>query len=158
MKTFYHGFPELFDKFVFLLLFVQSLISCQSKEVRYIPYHNERFGFELIYPAFMTKDPPPENGDGIRCQGKGMELVAYGGTDPCCLELEEEDLYPKDNVFFVNSFIDSTGMVHCKKSARFPHTDNGDFIITLTLTYPDGEINQTMVDSILGSFRMGRND
>ena len=159
MKTFYHGFPKLFNKFVFFLLFVQSLISCQPKEVRYIPYHNERFSFELIYPAFMTKDPPPENGDGIRRQGQGMEMLVYGGTDPRCLGLDEGDLegldfYPQDNVFYVKRFVDSTGMVHCKKSAHFPHTDNGDVIITLMLKYPEGRIDQTVVDSILGSFRM----
>ena len=146
-------------KLLFLSLCALALTGCQPKEVRYIPYHNERFGFELAYPSFMTMDPPPENGDGISCQGGGMELVAYGGMDPRCLGLDEEDLeeldvYLEDNVFYVKSFVDFTGMVHCKKSAHFPHTDNGDVIITLMLTYPEGKIDQTVVDSILGSFRM----
>ena len=146
-------------KLLFLALCALALTSCQPKGVHYIPNQNERFGFELVYPSFMAKDPPPENGDGIRCQGKRMELVAYGGMDPRCLGLDEEDLedldvYPEENVFYVQRFVDSTGIVHCKKSARFSHTDNGDIIITLLLTYPEGEIDQTMVDSILGSFRM----
>ena len=146
-------------KSLFFLLLVQSLTGCQPKEVCFVSYHNERFGFELVYPSFMTKDPPPENGDGISCQGGGLELVAYGGTDPRCLGLDEEDLedmdlYPEENVFYVKRFVDSTGMVHCKKSAHFSHTDNGDVIITLMLTYPEDEIDQAVVDSILGSFRM----
>ena len=146
-------------KLLFLTLCVLDLTTCQSKGVRYIPYHNERFGFELVYPSFMVMDPPPENGDGIRCQGKGMELVAFGGINPRCLGLDEEDLedfdvYPQEEVFYVKRFVDSTGMVQCKKSAHFPHTDNGDVIITLILNYPEEEIDQTVVDSIMGSFRM----
>ena len=146
-------------KLLFLSLCALALTGCQPKSVRYIPYHNERFGFELAYPSFMTMDPPPENGDGISCRGKGMELVAYGGMDPRCLGLDEEDLedldvYPEENVFYVKRFVDSTGMVHSKKSAHFPHTDNGNVIITLILNYPEGRIDQTVVDSILGSFRM----
>ena len=140
-----------------LFLLMLFLLGCQSKEVRYIPDHNERFGFELVYPSFMAKDPPTENGDGISCQGGGMELVAYGGMDPRCLGLDEEDLedvdiYPEDSVFYVKSFVDSTGMVHCKKSAHFPHTDNGDVIITLMLTYPEGEIDTAVINTILKSF------
>ena len=150
-------------KLLFLTLCVLVLTACQPKEVRYIPYHNERFGFDLVYPSFMTMDPLPENGDGISCQGGGMELVAYGGMDPRCLGLDEEDLeefdvYPEDNVFYVKSFVDSTGMVHCKKSAHLSHTDNGDVIITLMLTYPEGELGQTEVDSIINSFRMAPPD
>ena len=146
-------------KLLFMTLCALVLTGCQPKGVHYIPYHNERFGFELVYPSFMTKDPPPENGDGISCQGGGMELVAYGGMDPRCLGLDEEDLedmdvYPEDNKFYVKSFVDSIGMVHCKKSAHFPHTDNGNIIITLILNYPEGRIDQTVIDSILGSFRM----
>ena len=146
-------------KSLFFLMLVQSLTGCQPKEVRYVSYHNERFGFDLVYPSFMTKDPPPENGDGISCQGGGIDLVAYGGTNPRCLGLDEKDLedldvYPKENVFYVKRFVDSTGMVHCKKSAHFPHTDNGDVIITLMLNYPEGRIDQMVVDSILESFRM----
>ena len=143
-----------------LFLAMLFLLGCQPKEVRYIPYHNKRFGFELVYPSFMVMDPPPENGDGISCRGKGMELVAYGGINPRCLGLDEEDLegldvYPQEEVFYVKRFIDSTGMVHCKKSARFPQTDNGDIILTLMLTYLEGEIDQEVDDTILGSFRMG---
>lgn len=64
-----------------LLLWLVFTIGCQPKTTRYVHYHNERFGFELDYPSFMKKDPPPENGDGIRCQGRGMELVAYGSIN-----------------------------------------------------------------------------
>ena len=68
------------------------LLGCGPKEVRYIPYHNERFGFELVYPSFMRMDPPSENGDGISCHGNGIEQAAFGGIDPRCLDLDEEDL------------------------------------------------------------------
>lgn len=69
---------RLLSPFLLLLLLT---IGCQPKEVQYTRYHNERFGFELDYPSFMTKDPAPENGDGIRCHGKGLEIVAYGDLD-----------------------------------------------------------------------------
>ena len=145
--------------FLSLFLAMFFLLGCQPKEVRYIPYHNERFGFELVYPSFMAMDPPPENGDGISCRGRGLELNAYGSMDLTWMDLDEtglctRDLYPEDKVFYEQRVVDSTGMVHCRKSARFPSTDNGDVILTLELTYPEGKINQVVVDSILGSFRM----
>ena len=141
------------------LLLVLFLLGCQPK-VRYIPYHNERFGFELDYPSFMTKDPSPENGDGISCHGQGLELKAYGGMDLTWMDLDEtglstRDLYPEDEVFYVQRDVDSEGMIQYKKSARFPNTENGDIILTMILTYPEGKIDQAVVDSILGSFRMG---
>ena len=143
------------------LLLALFLLGCQPKEVRYIHYHNERFGFELAYPSFMTEDPWPENGDGISCHGQGLELNAYGGMDLTWMDLDEtglstRDLYPEDEVFYVQRDVDSAGMVHYKKSARFPNTDNGDIILTMILSYPEGKIDQAVVDSILGSFRMGQ--
>lgn len=71
----------------------------------------------------MAKDPPPENGDG------------------------------KDEVFYEQRIVDSTGMVHCRKSGRFPGTDNGNVILTLELTYPAGEVDAAVVDTIMKSFR-----
>ena len=136
---------------------ILSLIGCQPKETRYVHYHNERFGFELDYPSYMTKDPPPENGDGIRCQGKGLELNAYGGMDLRWMELDdldpnEFDSYPQDSVFYFKSFVDTAKMVHCVKSARFPNTDNGDIILTLSLTYPQGQVDSTVIEDIIESF------
>ncbi len=51
-------------KLVFSIVFALFVAGCQPKDQRFVHYHNERFGFELAYPSFMTKDPPPENGDG----------------------------------------------------------------------------------------------
>ncbi|MBR4392131.1 MAG: hypothetical protein IKT08_08530 [Bacteroidales bacterium] len=142
-----------------LFLSMLFLLGCQSKEVRYIPYYNERFGFGLVYPSFMTKDPSPENGDGISCRGQGLELNAYGGMDLTWMDLDDtglgtRDLYPEDEVFYEQRVVDFTGIVHCKKLGRFPGTDNGDVILMLELGYPKGKIDQRVVDSILGSFRM----
>jgi hypothetical protein len=67
--------------------------------------------------------------------------------------LDTRDLYPEDEVFYEQRVVDSEGMVHCRKSARFPGTDNGNVILTLELTYPEGEIDVAAVDSIMKSFR-----
>jgi len=57
------------------------LTGCKSA-TSYEHYYNERFGFSLDYPSYMTVDAPPENGDGIRCSYNGMEVTAYGMLDP----------------------------------------------------------------------------
>ena len=49
----------------FSLLLVLLIAACQSNEIKYIDYHNERFGFDLSYPEFMTMDPPSANGEVI---------------------------------------------------------------------------------------------
>lgn len=141
-----------------LFLVMLFLLGCQSKEVHYIPYHNDRFRFDLVYPSFTAKDPPPENGDGISCRGRGMELNAYGSMDLTWMDLDDtglgtRDLYPEDEVFYEQRIVDSTGMVHCRKSGRFPGTDNGNVILTLELTYPKGEVDAAVVDTIMKSFR-----
>ena len=144
-----------------LFLAMLFLLGCQLKEVRYIPYHNERFDFELVYPSFITKDPPPENGDGISCRGRGLELNAYGSMDLTWMDwvdtgLGSRDLYPEDEVFYEQRFVDSDGMVYYRKSARFPVTDNGDVILTLELTYPEGEIDTAVINTIMKSFRYAK--
>lgn len=144
--------------FLSLFLAMLFLLGCQPKEVRYIPYYNERFGFYLVYPSFMEKDPPPENGDGISCQGQGMKLNAYGSMDLIWMDLDDaglstRDLYPEDEVLYEQCIVDSTGMVHCKKSGRFPGTDNGNVILTLELTYPERKADTTVVNTIMKSFR-----
>lgn len=143
-----------------LLLFSMWLLfvtGCQPKTTEYIHYHNERFGFDLDYPSFMTMDPAPENGDGISFHDKGLELTATGCIDMTWMDLDDtgltpRDLYPQDEVFYVHHYIDTTGTAHYTKTARFPKTDNGDVILTLQLTYPQGQANLTIINHILKSF------
>lgn len=147
----------LFWYLIGTLLSAIGISGCQSDKMRYYPYHNERFGFELVYPSFMTKDPPPENGDGISCRGMGLELNAYGGMDLTWMDLNDMGLgtgdpYLEDEVFYEQRVVDSEGMVHCRKSARFPGTDNGDIILTLDLIYPEGEADTAVVNTIMNSF------
>lgn len=144
-------------KFLLLFIWLVFVTGCQPKTTKYIHYHNERFGFELDYPSFMTMDPSPENGDGIRCHGKGMELVAYGCQDLRWMKLDDLNpngfnSYPQDGLFYVKSSVDVDGTVHYTKTARFPNTDNGDIILTLQLTYPQGQVDSTTVHYILNSF------
>ena len=80
----------------------------------------------------MMKDPSPENGDGISCRGRGLELNAYGSMDLTWMDLDD---------------IGSS-----RKSARFLGTDNGEVILTLELTYPEGEADTTVVNTIMKSF------
>ena len=144
-------------KLILLILWLVFVTGCQPKTTKYIHYHNERFGFELDYPSFMTMDPPPENGDGISCHGKGLELTATGGLDMTWMDLDDtglttRDLYPQDEVFYVQHDIDASGTVHYTKTARFPNTDNGDIILTLQLTYPQGQADSATIHHILNNF------
>lgn len=134
-------------KLVFSIVFLCFIIGCQPKDERYVHYHNERFGFELTYPSFMTMDPPPENGDGISCHGKGLTLVAYGG-----LNLDSVRPSELDGIFRSNRFADSIGMVHVLKTGYFSKTDNGDINLTLHLTYPHGQVDSTVIEHVLKSF------
>ena len=134
-------------KFVFSIVFLCFILGCQPKDEQYVHYHNERFGFELAYPSFMTMDPPPENGDGISCHGKGLTLVAYGG-----LNLDSVRPSELDGIFRSNRFADSIGMVHVLKTGYFSKTDNGDINLTLHLTYPHGQVDSTVIEHVLKSF------
>ncbi len=147
----------MFLKLLWLSVGLVFITSCQPKTTEYFHYQNERFGFELDYPSFMTMGPPPENGDGISCRGKGLELTAYGGVDMTWMDLDDSglttrDLYPQDEVFYVQRNSDAAGMEHYTKTARFPNTDNGDVILTLQLTYPQGQVDSTIIHFILKSF------
>jgi hypothetical protein len=66
--------------------------------------------------------------------------------------LTTRDLYPQDEVFYVQHDIDAAGTVHYTKTARFPNTDNGDIILTLQLTYPQGQVDSATIHHILNSF------
>ena len=132
----------------FSLLLVLLIAACQSNEIKYIDYHNERFGFDLSYPEFMTMDPPSANGDGISCHGNGLDLVAYGS-----MVWEPVTPYPQENVFVVTKEVDPDGTVHCKKAGRFIGTDNGEVILTLLLTYKQGEVDEKIIKTILEKFQ-----
>ena len=86
-------------KLILLILWLVFLTGCQTQTTRYIHCHNERFDFELDYPSFMTMDPPPENGDGISCHGKGLELTATGGLDMTWMDLDDTGLTTRDLSF-----------------------------------------------------------
>ena len=110
-----------------LLLFVWLVFvtGCQPKTMEYVHYHNERFGFELDYPSFMTMDPPPENGDGISCRGKGLELTAYGGLDMTWMDLDDtglttRDLYPQARCFMCNTILTHLGRSITQKQLISP--------------------------------------
>ena len=139
-------------KLVFSIVFVLFVAGCQPKDQRFVHYHNERFGFELAYPSFMTKDPPPENGDGISCHGKGLSLVAYGG-----LNLDSIRPSELDGIFLTRRFADSTGRIHVLKTGYFSKTDNGDINLTLDLSYPQGAVDSTVIEHILESFNYNTN-
>ncbi len=144
-------------KSILLILWLVFLTGCQTQTTRYAHYHNERFGFELDYPSFMTMDPLPEIGDGISCRGKGLELTAYGGLDMTWMDLDDtglttRDLYPQDEVFYVQHDIDAFGTVHYTKTAHFPKTDNGDIILTLHLSYSQGQVDSATINHLLKSF------
>ena len=134
-------------RLVFSIVFLCFIAGCQPKDQQYVHYRNERFGFELAYPSFMTKDPPPENGDGISCHGKGLTLVAYGG-----LNLDSIRPSELDGIFHSRRFADSTGRIHVLKTGYFSKTDNGDINLTLHLTYSQGQVDSAVSEYILESF------
>ena len=135
---------RLFLPIVLLLLLAAG---CQPKGVKYTHYRNNRFGFELDYPSFMTKDPPPENGDGISCRGNGMEIVAAGGMDIDTIRHPE-----RHGIYHTSSVNNPDGTVSFVKTAYFFATDNGDINLTLRITYPQGQVDEAVIQHIAESF------
>lgn len=130
-----------------LILLTLFVLGCQPKDVSYVHYHNARFGFDLDYPSFMTKDPPPENGDGIRCTGKGFEIVAYG-----CLNMDTVRHPERQGIYKTSIVNNPDGTISLEKTAYFLDTDNGDIDITLYITYPQGQVDEAVIEHIAESF------
>lgn len=138
-------------RLLFSIVFLCFIMGCQFRDVRYVHYHNERFGFELDYPSFMTKEPPPENGDGIRCYGHEMEIVAAGGLDIDTIRHPE-----RHGIYHTNSVNNPDGTVTIEKTAYFLGTDNGDINITLHITYPQEHVDEAVIQHIVESFYLNK--
>lgn len=135
---------------ILLVMVSLLLVCCHPKEVQYNRYHNYRFGFEVEYPSFMRKDPPPENGDGFSCHGRGMEIVAYGCQNlnyetGALLTLQEvavqytlsTDTFGRtDDGSFVHGGIDETGRTYLERIRMCPDSDDGNILEVVRVTYP----------------------
>lgn len=67
--------------------------SQKSNDIGYYTYTNERFGFSIDYPSFLTPGPPPENNDGLEFKSAdGMVSFAASGSNNA-LFYTIEDLY-----------------------------------------------------------------
>lgn len=67
---------------------IAGLLLCASLGVAgaqeaYRTYRNARFGYEVRYPAFLTMDPPPENGDGrmFHSSDGNIQLMVWGSLN-----------------------------------------------------------------------------
>ena len=132
------------------LVLALLLTCCHPKDVRFNRYHNYRFGFEVEYPSFMQKDPPPENGDGFSCHGRGMEIVAYGCQNlnyetGALLTLQEvvgQYTLPTDTFghteenAFVHGGIDEAGQTYLERIRMCPNSDDGNILEVVRVTYP----------------------
>jgi hypothetical protein len=139
-----------FFKAVPALMLALLLVCCHPKEVQYNRYHNYRFGFEVEYPSFMQKDPPPENGDGFSCHGRGMEIVAYGCQNMnyetgALLTLQEVAVgyaLPTDTFrrteedAFVHGGIDEAGRTYLERIRMCPNSDDGNILEVVRVSYP----------------------
>ena len=132
------------------LVLALLLLCCHPKEVQYNRYHNYRFGFEVEYPSFMQKDPPPENGDGFSCHGRGMDMVAYGcqnlnyetGAPLTFQEMVEQYTLPTDTFrrteenAFVHGGIDEARRTYLERIRMCPNSDDGNILEVVKVTYP----------------------
>src|ERR1035437_570377 len=61
---------------IILLVIILAVKTEAQNNLRYV---NERYGFQMSYPAFLISAPIPANGDGMRMYDKkGFVLVASG--------------------------------------------------------------------------------
>ncbi len=63
------------------------LIGCAAWAApQWTTYCNERFGFCVQRPAFLTPQPPPENGDGQEFRRGGARFIAFGSLQVLSLQ------------------------------------------------------------------------
>lgn len=55
-------------------------INKETEVITYNTYYNNRYGFSIDYPQFLTLLPPPGNGDGCAFENKerSVELIVWG--------------------------------------------------------------------------------
>lgn len=120
--------------------------------VKYETYYNDRFGFLIDYPSFMTLDPPPTNSDGQIFRHGNVEMRAYGRFDMTEDDITKEEIVKrefeaskkktdtntllKDN-YYVVSGVDKDGMIYYMK--RILHTKAATVWYTYLITYPADE-------------------
>jgi len=101
-------------------------------------YCNERFGFCVQRPAFLTPQPPPENGDGMEFRQGGIRFIAFGSQKvfslPKTYELAQKGVRVtykqlRPDFFVVSGYKGSFVVYH--------HTRvMGDAYVTLYFEYP----------------------
>jgi hypothetical protein len=61
------------------IIILVIILAVKTEAQNNLRYMNERYGFQMSYPAFLISAPIPANGDGMRMYDKkGFVLVASG--------------------------------------------------------------------------------
>lgn len=130
----------------------KTIESDSLTNVKYETYYNDRFGFLIDYPSFMTLDPPPTNSDGQIFRHGNVEMRAYGGFDMTEDDITKEEIVKrefeaskretdtytllKDN-YYVVSGVDKDGMKYFMK--RTLHTNAATVWYTYYIKFPVDE-------------------
>jgi len=107
-------------------------------------YQNARYGFAVEWPAGEYSVNESDNGDGITVRdGKGLEMLVWGGMDQDVLGLTEEQFYrraqkkgasykktDKKQRWYVVSGIEDRSIYYIKSY----YTDSA--VVTMQITYP----------------------
>lgn len=95
----------------------------EAKNINYVKYINERFGFSIEYPDYLEVIVDPDNGDGIKVGDKDLKLTVSGSYNVLSEtpeSMEEEIVKTKSNIsykekgkdFFVASWLEGDKVIY----------------------------------------------
>lgn len=95
----------------------------EAKNINYVKYTNERFGFSIEYPDYLEVLLDPDNGDGIKVGDKDLRLTvsgSYNVLNETPESMEEEIVKTKSNIsykekgkdFFVASWLEGDKVIY----------------------------------------------
>ncbi|MFN3391948.1 MAG: hypothetical protein ACK40N_09335 [Meiothermus ruber] len=143
-------------------IFWLCLLGLALAQPQWTTYCNARFGFCLQRPAFMTPEPPPQNGDGQAFRRGAARLVVSGALDAYVFTLEEQFQQAQQNLRVSYKVLKPTyyavsGLRGNRVVYEYKRLENGVFY-TLYLEYPTAEKNtyDPLIKPMLDSFRIRR--
>lgn len=143
-------------------MFWLCLLGLALANPQWATYCNARFGFCLQRPAFMTPEPPPQNGDGQAFRRGSARLVVSGALDTYVFTLEEQFEQAQQNLrvsykVLKPHYYAVSGLKGSRVVYEYKRLENGVFY-TLYLEYPSSEKStyDLLIKPMLDSFRIRR--
>src|ERR1035437_6076028 len=85
---------------IIILVIILAVKTEAQNNLRYV---NERYGFQMSYPAFLISAPIPANGDGMRMYDKkGFVLVASGINNESEITFQSELETQRESIGKIN--------------------------------------------------------